>query len=234
MKIYAVIPTYEERQNVEPLTRAVFAVAPGFQILVVDDNSPDGTADAVRQLGREFPGLHLLSRPGKLGFGTAYLDGFRKVLEDETVEAVLLMDADFSHDPKYIPQMRSMLAEADAVIGSRYMPGGGVEGWSLRRRLLSMCGNYYVRAVTGLPVHDCTAGFMLLRRPVVERILESSMQMSGYAFLMEMKHKIWKWGLRIREVPIVFRDRTSGRSKISNGIIREGLRAPWNLRRAAP
>lgn len=231
MKTYVVIPSYEERQNIEALIRAILAMAPDFHILVVDDNSPDGTADLVQQLQHEFSCLHLLKRAGKLGFGTAYLDGFNEILKDPSVEAVLMMDADLSHHPKYIPRMVELLREADVVIGSRYVAGGAVQGWGLKRRLLSSFGNRYVRAVTGLPIRDCTAGYILLRAPVVARIAKSSMQMAGYAFLMELKHKVWKWGLRIRETPIVFCDRTAGQSKISDSIVREGIQAPWRLRR---
>jgi glycosyltransferase involved in cell wall biosynthesis len=180
---------------------------------------------------RRIDGVDLLVRSGKLGFGTAYLDGFRRIAQSESPDAVLLMDGDLSHDPKAVPNMIEALADADAVIGSRYAPGGRVEGWPLERRLLSAWGNRYVRAVTGMPMTDCTAGFMLLRTEVVRRLAAASMEMSGYAFLMEVKHRIWRWGFRIREVPVVFRDRTAGKSKISNSIVREGIVAPWILRR---
>jgi dolichol-phosphate mannosyltransferase len=142
-----------------------------------------------------------------------------------------MMDADLSHDPRYLPEMIAALKDLDVVIGSRYTVGGGVQGWSFRRRMLSLFGNRYARIVTGMPIRDCTAGFIVLRAPVVRMLVECSMEMTGYAFLMELKHKIWRWHLRIGELPIIFRDRTLGRSKISNNIIREGIQAPWILRR---
>ncbi len=227
MQICAVIPTYNEALNIEKLVRGLQAAVPGVRILVVDDNSPDGTAEVVRRID----GVDLLVRSGKLGFGTAYLDGFRRIAQSESPDAVLLMDGDLSHDPKAVPNMIEAIENADAVIGSRYAPGGRVEGWPLERRLLSAWGNRYVRAVTGMPMTDCTAGFMLLRVEVVRRLAAAPMEMAGYAFLMEVKHRIWRWGFRIREVPVVFRDRTAGKSKISNSIVREGIVAPWILRR---
>jgi dolichol-phosphate mannosyltransferase len=234
MHICAVIPTYNEALNIEKLIRSLQAAVPGVRILVVDDNSPDGTAEVVRGLD----GVDLLLRPGKLGFGMAYLDGFRRLEQGASPDAVLpdavlMMDGDLSHDPEAVPQMIEALADSDAVIGSRYAPGGRLEGWPLQRRLLSALGNRYVRAVTGLPIADCTAGFMLLRAGVVRKLAAAPMEMAGYAFLMEVKHRIWRWGFRIREVPVVFRDRTAGKSKISNSIIREGIVAPWILRRRA-
>src|SRR5215471_1038359 len=142
-----------------------------------------------------------------------------------------MMDGDLSHDPSALPAMVHMLEQCDVVIGSRYTSGGRVEGWPLRRRLLSAFGNRYVRTVTRMPFADCTAGFMLLRMPVVHRLMMAPIEMAGYAFLMEIKYRMWRWGLRIREVPVVFRDRIAGKSKISNSIIREGIVAPWVLRR---
>jgi glycosyltransferase involved in cell wall biosynthesis len=233
MAVCGIVPTYNERENIEPLVRSLRSILPDLRLLIVDDNSPDGTAGAVRGLQAEISGLDLLVRPGKLGFGAAYLDGFRRVTADPAIDSILMMDGDLSHDPRAVPELVAALAECDVAIGSRYTPGGRVEGWPLRRRLLSAGGNRYVRAVTGMPIHDCTAGFMLLRAEVARRIAATPMEMTGYAFLMELKHRLWRWGLRIREVPIVFRDRTAGKSKISNGIIREGIVAPWVLRRRA-
>jgi dolichol-phosphate mannosyltransferase len=143
---------------------------------------------------------------------------------------VLMMDADLSHDPAAVPPMMEKLAGCDMVIGSRYAPGGRLEGWSLPRRMLSRWGNCYARAVTGMPFRDCTAGFLLLRRRVVEQLLTVRMEMAGYAFLMELKHRVWRWNFTVAEVPVVFRDRSRGHSKISNNIIREGILAPWILR----
>jgi dolichol-phosphate mannosyltransferase len=231
MGTYAIVPTYNERNNLEPLARAIFATVPNIRVLIVDDNSPDGTSDEVHRLQRNYPNLRLLSRSGKLGFGSAYLDGFREVSSDPSTNTVVMMDADLSHDPRYLPEMIAALKNFDVVIGSRYTVGGTVQGWSFRRRMLSLVGNRYARIVTGMPIRDCTAGFIVFRAPVMRMLLEVSMEMTGYAFLMELKHKLWRWHLRIAEIPIVFRDRTSGSSKISNGIIREGVQAPWVLRR---
>jgi dolichol-phosphate mannosyltransferase len=231
MGISVIIPTYNERENIGPLTREIFTAIPDSRVLIVDDNSPDGTGDEVRRHQREYPNLHVLSRSGKLGFGSAYLAGFAEALNDPFTDTVVMMDADLSHDPRYLPKMIAALKNVDVVIGSRYTLGGSVEGWSFRRRMLSRFGNRYARLVTGMPIRDCTAGFLALRAPVVRMLLESSMEMTGYAFLMELKHKIWQWRLRIGEIPITFRDRTVGSSKISNNIIREGIQAPWILRR---
>jgi len=213
------------------LVRAIFAAVTDIRVLIVDDNSPDGTGEEVRRLQAAFPNLRLLSRSGKLGFGSAYLAGFREFASDKSIDTVVMMDADLSHDPRSLPEMLVALQNLDVVIGSRYTAGGSVQGWSFRRRMLSLVGNGYARMVTGMPLRDCTAGFIVFRAPVMRMLLEFSMEMTGYAFLMELKHKVWRWDLRIGEIPIVFRDRTSGSSKISNGIIREGIQAPWILRR---
>ena len=231
MGIVVITPTYNERENIGPLTREIFTAIPGSRVLIVDDNSPDGTREEVHRLQETHPNLRLLSRSGKLGFGSAYLAGFREVLDDPFTETVVMMDADLSHDPRYLPEMIAALQNLDVVIGSRYTVGGSVEGWNFRRRMLSLFGNTYARLVTGMPIRDCTAGFIALRSPVMRMLLESSMEMTGYAFLMELKHKVWQWRLRMGELPITFRDRTAGSSKISNNIIREGIQAPWILRR---
>jgi dolichol-phosphate mannosyltransferase len=227
----AIIPTYNERNNIEPLVRAIFATVPDIRVLIVDDNSPDGTGEEVHRLQGHYPNLRLLSRSGKLGFGSAYLAGFHELLNDPSTNTAVMMDADLSHDPRYLPDMIAALKNLDVVIGSRYTDGGAVQGWSFRRRMLSLIGNRYARMVTGMPIRDCTAGFIVFRAPVMRMLLEVPMEMTGYAFLMELKHRLWRWHLRMAEIPIVFRDRTSGSSKISNGIIREGIQAPWILRR---
>lgn len=234
LHVHAVIPTYNERENIGDLVTAVFSTVPGIRVLVVDDNSPDGTGECVRSLRGSFSGLDLLSRTGARGFGSAYVAGFRRVLECPGSGAILMMDADLSHDPSRIPAMLSRLATCDAVIGSRYAPGGSVTGWEFSRRLLSKVGNAYVRGVTGMPFHDCSSGFMLVRREVLQTVDLGAIRCNGYAFLMELKYLIWRSGATVAEVPIAFRNRDRGESKISGRIIREGVRAPWRVRFGRP
>jgi dolichol-phosphate mannosyltransferase len=229
-RIRVLIPTYQERDNVEPLVRKVFAIAPQVEVMVIDDSSPDGTAGVVRALQSEFPNLRLHLRPRKEGLAKAYLDAFVRALADPWVEAVVTMDADFSHDPGYLPEMIEKGQTHDVVIGSRYTSGGGVEGWEFWRRLLSAWANFYCRTITGMPVRDCTAGFMLARTAILRKLPQSAFSASGYAFLMELKYALWLAGGSFAEVPIVFRNRRSGESKLSGHIISEGVWAPWRLR----
>lgn len=230
LKIHAVIPTYNERENIGELIESLFSTVAGIRILVVDDNSPDGTADSVRLLQSSFPGLDLLSRTTERGFGSAYIAGFRRILDGSDASAVLMMDADFSHNPAHVPELLGRLKGCDAVIGSRYASGGGVLGWEVWRRLLSRGGNTYVRAVTGMPFRDCTSGFNLIRSRVLRNLDLNGLKSSGYAFLMELKYLMWRSGAAVEEVPIIFRNRDRGESKISGRIIREGVRAPWRVR----
>jgi dolichol-phosphate mannosyltransferase len=230
LNTWVVIPTYNERHNIGELVVELFSVLPETSILVVDDNSPDGTAESIRSLKRGLPRLELLSRTNERGFGSAYLAGFRRILEHSEADAILMMDADLSHDPAHIPAMLKKIETCDAVIGSRYAANGGVDGWALWRRVLSKGGNSYVRAVTGMPFQDCTSGFNLIRTEVLRRLDLTRVNCSGYAFLMELKYRMWQSGATIEEVPILFRNRTQGESKISGGIIREGIGAPWRLR----
>lgn len=224
------LPTYNERDNVDPIIRAIFALVPDIHIMVIDDNSPDGTADVVCALSSEFSNLRLLSRPKKEGLGKAYLDGFGRILANGSFDAILTMDADFSHHPDYLPEILAQGASHDVVVGSRYTSGGGVEGWELWRRMLSGWANFYCRAITGMPLRDCTAGFIFLRTDMLRKLDLGGIRMSGYAFLMELKYALWRAGARFAEVPIVFRCRRSGESKISSHIIGEGVLAPWRLR----
>lgn len=229
-KTCVLLPTYNERDNVEPIIRAIFLQVPSIHILVIDDNSPDGTADVIRGLCGEFANLRLLSRPRKEGLGKAYLDGFGRVLAEERFDALLTMDADFSHDPCYLPAMLAQGGTHDIVIGSRYTRGGGVEGWEFWRRMLSGWANFYCRSITGMPLRDCTAGYIFLRTTMLRQVDLGGIRMSGYAFLMELKYALWRAGARFAEVPIMFRCRRSGESKISSHIIGEGVFAPWRLR----
>jgi dolichol-phosphate mannosyltransferase len=213
MRALVVLPTYNEAENVLLLAADVLAQDPQLDVLVVDDNSPDGTSDLVESARRNEPRLHLLRRPGKLGLGTAYLDGFRHGLE-HGFDRVLTMDCDYSHHPRYLPHMLEVASEADLVIGSRYVAGGGVKNWPLRRRLLSRFANFYTRVLLQVPVRDCTAGFRCYSRAVLEGIDPFSVRASGYSFLEEMVWRVHHAGFSIREIPILFEDRTRGTSKI--------------------
>lgn len=229
MKDVVVIPTYNEKQNIQALVEAIFRVSPQVKILVVDDNSPDGTGSVVDSLKDRFPNLSLLTRMKKEGLGRAYLGAFAEVLKDETVESVIMMDADFSHDPSYISLMIEMKKSCDVVVASRYVKGGGTVGWELWRRLLSRWGNFYAHTITRLPTHDCTGGFNLIKTEFLRKVNLSEFDASGYAFQIELKYRLWKSGARFCELPIVFKNRISGESKISQHIIAEGVIAPWKM-----
>ena len=220
-----VIPTYNEIENIDRIVGAVLAQPSGFDVLVVDDGSPDGTGAAVKALQAEHPGrVHLLERSGKLGLGTAYLDGFRYGLT-EGYGFLFEMDADFSHDPAdlnrlLLPALRN---QADVVVGSRYTAGGHVENWPLDRKILSFGASLYTRAITWMPVKDPTAGFKCYRREVLEALDLDAIRFIGYAFQIEMKFRAWQLGYRIAEVPITFTDRVVGVSKMSTGIVKEAI-----------
>jgi dolichol-phosphate mannosyltransferase len=225
MRSLVVLPTYNEAANVLSLSADVLSRDASLEVLVVDDSSPDGTGTLVQEAARDEPRLHLLTRPAKLGLGSAYLAGFRWALERE-YDRVLTMDCDYSHHPKYLPDLLAAMEHADTAIGSRYVPGGGVANWPLRRRLLSRFANAYTRILLRVPVHDCTAGFRCYTREVLERVDPFSIEASGYSFLEEMVWRIHHAGFRIVEIPIVFEDRTHGVSKIDQ---REIYRAAWHV-----
>ncbi|HNS73487.1 MAG TPA: polyprenol monophosphomannose synthase, partial [bacterium] len=214
MKTLVIFPTYNEKQNILAIIEAVFGQnIEGLDILVVDDNSPDGTGDLVAaQAGRE-PRLHLLRRDKKMGLGTAYVAGFRYALARD-YERIIEMDADFSHDPKDLSRLLEASAASDIVIGSRYITGVNVVNWPLKRLLLSMFASYYTRSITGLPLRDCTAGFKCFRREVLETIELDRIQSDGYSFQIEMNFRAWVKGFRILEIPIIFVDRAAGTSKM--------------------
>jgi dolichol-phosphate mannosyltransferase len=220
-----IIPTYNEKENVEAILRAVFDLEVPFHVLVVDDGSPDGTADIVKGLQKEFEGsLHLLERSGKLGLGTAYIAGFNWGL-DRDYEYFFEMDADFSHPPKDLVRLRSACHKgmADVAIGSRYTKGGGVKNWPADRLWLSYGASLYVRLITGMQVKDPTAGFKCYRREVLANMDFSKIRFIGYAFQIEMKFAAHTMGYRLAEVPIIFADRELGTSKMSAGIIKEAV-----------
>ncbi len=229
-KIVVIIPTYNEAQNIAPIITRVRESAPEIHIRIVDDNSPDGTADVVRELMAKDTYISLLSREGKEGLGKAYLSAFAEVLKDPSVEWIQMMDADFSHDPKYLPFLFAQTTNADVIIGSRYVNGGGTVGWTLWRRWLSRFANRYCRVITGMPVNDCTAGFILMRTSFIREGHLEDINAKGHAFMMELKYRLWKRGARIVETPILLEDRQHGASKVSRGVIIEAVLAPWKMR----
>jgi dolichol-phosphate mannosyltransferase len=224
-----IIPTYNEKDNVRGIVEAALAQGPNIDVLVVDDNSPDGTSGIVEEMGKTQPRVHLLRRAGKLGLGTAYIAGFKWGLTRK-YEFLIEMDADFSHDPKEIPNLLKKIQEADLVLGSRYTDGAiRVVNWPLSRLVLSKGASYYVRIITGLPVMDPTGGFKCFRRRVLESMDLDSVRSNGYAFQVEMTYKAWMKGFRIAEIPITFTDRYAGQSKMSGKIVREALWMTWAL-----
>lgn len=231
MRNLVLIPTYNERENVSAMIDKVFSLPVEFDILVIDDGSPDGTADIVRERQKDYPDrLHLLCRKGKLGLGTAYLAGFRWGLERD-YDYIIEMDCDFSHNPDDLPRLVAAAEEgADVVIGSRYVQGVNVVNWPMSRLLMSYCASIYVRTVTGMPVHDATAGFVCYSRRVLERMDLDKVEMKGYGFQIEMKYSAWKLGFKIREVSIIFIDRVLGQSKMSSSIFGEAFFGVIKLR----
>lgn len=229
MKTLVVIPTYNERENIESLIRAVLSQADGIEVLVVDDRSPDGTGEVADILAESDKRIHVLHRPGKLGLGSAYREGFRLALE-KGADYIIQMDADFSHDPAMIPVFLGEMNSFDLVIGSRYLNGVSVVNWPLRRLALSCFANFYTRTVTGLRISDCTGGFKCFRRKVLESINLDKIRSDGYSFQIEMNYRCNEMGFRIKEIPIIFIDRHSGASKMSKKIVREAVVVVWKLR----
>ena len=225
-----IVPTYNERFNVARLIPAILAQDPSLEVLVVDDASPDGTGGIVDSIAANNPRVHVIHREGKLGLGTAYIEGFRWALERK-YDLVFEMDADFSHNPELLPEFLQMIKEADVVLGSRYQDGRvNVVNWPMSRLFLSYAANVYARAVTGLPISDTTGGFKCFRRNVLESIDLNSVKSNGYAFQIEMSFRAWKRGFRLIEIPIIFVDRTEGVSKMSKKIVREAVWMVWRLR----
>jgi dolichol-phosphate mannosyltransferase len=220
-----IIPTYNEKENIEKIIRKVFSLPKVFHVLIVEDNSPDGTADIVKKLMKEFPGkLFIEERKGKLGLGTAYIHGFKWALERD-YKYVNEMDADFSHNPDDLIRLNDALAKDgyDVSIGSRYIKGVNVVNWPMGRILMSYFASMYVRMITGIPVRDTTAGFVCYTREVLENIDLDKVKFIGYAFQIEMKFTAWKLGYKIKEVDVIFTDRTEGTSKMNGGIFKEAI-----------
>ena len=217
-----VIPTYNEADNLEPLVREIVALPARFDILVVDDNSPDGTGEIADRLAKELPAVHVLHRPGKQGLGTAYIAGFQWALERD-YEYIFEMDCDFSHHPRYLPTFLEKIEHADLVIGSRYVRGGGTANWGALRKLISASGNYFARAMLGLKTRDCTGGFRCYRRKLIELVPWEEINLHGYGFQIGAVYHVERIGDRIAEFPIIFEDRRVGQSKMSTAIIIEAF-----------
>ncbi|HEY7613633.1 MAG TPA: polyprenol monophosphomannose synthase [Gemmatimonadales bacterium] len=224
-----VVPTYNEAVNLPSIVPQILAQDPRLEVLVVDDNSPDGTGQLAEQMAAADARVHVLHRPGKGGLGKAYLAGFRWAL-DRDYELIFEMDADFSHDPKFLVDFLRAVEHADLVIGSRYKTGVNVINWPISRLLLSLGANQYARWITGLPVMDSTGGFKCFRRRVLESIDFERVRSNGYSFQIEMSFRAWKKGFRLVEIPIVFTDRVEGQSKMNKRIVREAIWMVWWLR----
>lgn len=228
-KILIILPTYNEKENLENAVARIFSVDPLIHVLVVDDNSPDGTGQLAENLKSKDPRINVLHRPRKEGLGRAYLEGFQYALAKD-YEYIFEMDADLSHDPRYIPEFLNAAREADLVIGSRYLTGVNVINWPMSRLLLSYAASLYVRFITGLPIKDPTGGFKCFRRKALLGLNLARISSSGYSFQIEVSYKCWKKGFVLREIPIIFTDRKLGRSKMSTGIFREAAVLLWKLR----
>ena len=229
LKSLVIIPTYNELENIKKITKTLFEMYPEINILVVDDNSPDGTGNFVKELTQKDSNVHLIQRSGKMGLGTAYVAGFKYMI-DKKYDLAIQMDADFSHDPKEIKRFLEEIENADLIIGSRYITGVNVINWPMQRLLLSYFANIYTKIVTGLPLKDATGGFKCFRREVLEAINLDKIRSNGYSFQIEMNYKAWKKGFRIKEVPIIFTDRVEGTSKMSKKVVREAVTMVWKLR----
>lgn len=231
MRARIIVPTYNEAENIIPLITELLRVMPNdTRILVIDDGSPDGTAELVRQYMAKDSRVSLMSRPRKLGMGSAYRAAFRRVLDEGGDDCVVTIDADFSHNPRYVPALVEQCRDHDLVVGSRYVPGGKIEHWELWRRALSWGGNLYVRLIVGLPIRDCTAGFSAMRTDFFRRVPFERVEASGYAWWFTLRMMFYRRGARIAEIPITFTERRLGQSKISTHIIYEGLIEPWRIR----
>jgi dolichol-phosphate mannosyltransferase len=228
-KILVIIPTYNELENIQKLIPDILGRYSKADILIVDDNSPDGTGDYVEELSLTSDRVNLIRRSHKMGLGTAYVEGFKFALKKD-YDFIFEMDADYSHDPKEIKNFLKAVDEYDLVIGSRYTMGVNVVHWPMRRLMLSYFANFYTRVITGLPVHDATGGFKCFRRNVLEAINFNNVKSNGYAFQIEITFKAWKKGFKIGEIPIIFIDRTMGSSKMSKKIVREAIFMVWKLR----
>lgn len=227
--VLVIVPTYNEARNLPEIVPAILRESPRIEVLVVDDNSPDGTGDLADAMAAQDARVHVLHREAKQGLGRAYIAGFKWALE-RGYGAVCEMDADFSHDPKFLPRFLAAIVDADLVLGSRYATGVNVINWPISRLLLSLGANFYARVITGLPLTDSTGGFKCFRRQVLAAIDFDKVKSNGYAFQIEMSFRAWKKGFRLKEIPIIFHDRLEGQSKMSKKIVREAIWMVWWLR----
>ena len=229
MRVLVIMPTYNECENLEAILEAIHVTQPSFEVLIVDDDSPDGTGDLAEELRRTRPWIHVKHRAGKLGLGTAYLDGFRWGLAGPYTHFVE-MDADFSHDPKYLEALVNATKEADFALGSRWVKGGGTTGWPLRRQVLSRGGSLYARTILGVGIRDLTGGYKCFSRAVLEAVDLDGIRSVGYGFQIELTWRALEAGFIAQEVPIIFKDRTKGETKMSGSIFAEALSLVWKLR----
>ena len=229
MKTLVVVPTYNERDNIENLVAEILVQSDDIDTLIVDDNSPDGTGAIIDRMASANPRVHVIHRAGKLGLGSAYREGFKYALAQKA-EYIVEMDADFSHDPAMLPLFLEKIKEFDVVVGSRYLNGVSVVNWPIRRLILSYCANVYARTITGLKISDCTGGFKCFRRNVLESIQLDGIKSDGYSFQIEMNYRCVENGFRVGEIPIIFIDRHAGESKMSKKIIREAVIMVWKLK----
>lgn len=229
MKSIVIIPTYDELNNIKRLVPELLNLYNDLDILIVDDNSPDGTGDYIKSLSNENTRIKLIERAGKLGLGTAYVAGYKYMLENG-YDIAFQMDADYSHDPRELANFKKYIDEYDLIIGSRYIQGVNVINWPMRRLLLSYFANYYTKIITGLPLKDSTGGFKCFRRKVLESINLDEIRSNGYSFQIEMNYKAWVKGFKLKEVSIIFMDRVAGTSKMSKKIVREAIFRVWKLR----
>jgi dolichol-phosphate mannosyltransferase len=233
LEVLIVVPTYNERQNIERVLGELLSLDADLEVLVVDDNSPDGTGGFVDEYREKDPRVHVIHRPGKMGLGSAYIKGFNWALTETEAKYIFEMDADFSHDPGAIPEFLDKIRDHDLVIGSRYLDGITVMNWPLRRLVLSVGANIYTRIITGMPVKDATGGFKCFRRKVLEALPLDDIKSDGYSFQIEMNFHAWRRNFRIVEIPIIFVDRQEGISKMSRRIIYEAAFLVWKLRFAS-
>ncbi|MBK8943737.1 MAG: polyprenol monophosphomannose synthase [Ignavibacteriae bacterium] len=229
MKSIVIIPTYDELNNIKKLISELINLYPDLDILIIDDNSPDGTGKYVEELSKQNSKVKLISRSGKLGLGTAYVEGYKYMLKNG-YDLAFQMDADYSHDPKEIANFKKYIDEYDLIIGSRYIQGVNVINWPMKRLLLSYFANYYTKVITGLPLKDSTGGFKCFKRKVLESINLDEIKSNGYAFQIEMNYKAWIKGFKLKEASIIFMDRVAGTSKMSKKIVKEAIFRVWKLR----
>jgi dolichol-phosphate mannosyltransferase len=227
-KPYIVIPTYNERENIENLVIDILNLKLGIHIIIVDDNSPDGTGEIADKLAQKFPEVKVIHRERKSGLGTAYVKGFKTALENGA-DVIFEMDADYSHDPKYIPEFLKAIEKYDVVIGSRYTNGISIVNWPIQRLFISLLANFYVRFLLGIPIKDCTSGFKCFRKEVLDSVNLSKIKSNGYAFQIEMNYLAYKKGFKIKEIPIIFVDRRTGTSKMSRKVVIEAIIIVWRL-----